>query len=223
MENGAKPAAVSQEEAEALEQIAAEFSATKVQDEVVVSTGVKFSIKRVSAELMRRLGEQRPAPVPPKWRNPKKDREEENPNDPDYLDAVKTYRLEIGTRAMHLFLMFGTEPVEIPEGVEGPDSKDWAEALAYVGVAVPESGKVRYLRWLLEYHLSGEDDIQNLFLAVLHKSGVLREELVAQAINSFRGGDERGADSPSSSEEHSGHRPAAELLDSGAGLRNGGA
>lgn len=175
------------------------------QDTCTISNGVTFNIKKVAMETVRRATEDFEPPKIPKTENKAKGRKEENPNDPAYLEALQEYHVKSGMATFKLFLVLGTEVKEIPEGVYGPEDTYWSEALEIAGISVPDSGAGRYYNWLTQYCLTEEEDQQALYLAVLSKSGLLREGAVQAAIASFRGDSSGGSDTDDSPQESSRH------------------
>lgn len=120
-------------------------------------------------------------------------RDEENPNDPDYLDAIEAMhsaRLEATYRAAYAL---GTEVVSVPEGMYGPEADGWLEELAVVGAEADVTSRTaRYLSWLQMYALSSQQDHSELYGACLAAAGIMEMEVV-QAVAYFRDRAQRGA------------------------------
>lgn len=173
-------------------------------DEIVVSTGVKFGIRDVPVmafrDLQKRLEQGRPhAPV---HFIEDKGREEENPNDPDYQDALTKWNEETEMKLMDFVLMKGVEVTKITNGVEPIDSKNWAEECKYLGIEVADSGGVRYLQWLKYVACPTADDISKLVLGAGRKLGVTEED-VAEAATIFQNRKERRANTKPPRKAHS--------------------
>jgi hypothetical protein len=114
-----------------------------------------------------------------------KGREEENPNDPDYKQALLDVSWKRGETVIAVYLTVGTSIISMPDTMEPMESSNWLETLAFLGVEVPDSKRARYLAWLKFYVLS-DDDLTKLTQAVMRYSGVTLEVDVQEAQASFR-------------------------------------
>lgn len=154
----------------------------------VAATGVRLKLKRVSQMIVADAKRRLPEPKVPKWINPEKDREEENPNDPEYIEAVYNYRYDTSMLALRVYLILGTEPIyPLPAGIVGPDSHEWSDAIqgADDGVDIPESGPRRYFAWL-KYYALPDDQVMRVMSQIISLSGRTLEEEVRKAQESFR-------------------------------------
>ncbi len=85
----------------------------KAEGWLKLSTGVRARVMPVpSAVLEDALARLKP-PAVPLWHNPDKDRDEENPADPDYLAAVRQHQIDQFRIMRDVFAIFGLE-VEVP-------------------------------------------------------------------------------------------------------------
>lgn len=76
---------------------------------------------------------------------------EENPDDPDYKQAVALAKDRRAWAVVRTLGVLGTELVEPPPGVPGPDEVDW-DRIAYVrDLPTPTSRYERYELWLRYY------------------------------------------------------------------------
>ena len=91
----------------------------------MLSTGIEATIKPVGATLIDDIVSSVPAPKVPMWHNPDKDRDEENPNDPQYLEEVAKANKLQATRAMEALLVFGVD-------VDVPEDNEWLKKLRYM-------------------------------------------------------------------------------------------
>ena len=80
----------------------------------ILSTGVEARILPVGAGLIDEVVASIPEPKIPLWHNPDKDRDEENPTDPAYLDALAAMERRKAVAATETLLMFGVELRELP-------------------------------------------------------------------------------------------------------------
>lgn len=163
--------------------------------EIIVSTGVKFKTKDVPVmvyqALKNKLNKERPKV--PTWYNDQKDREESNPSDPDYLEAVSRWEEELTEKLMDAAIVLGIEVAEIPEGMEKSDSEGWKRQLESIGIEVPVNGNGRYLAWVKYYAAPTIEDMRELISASSRNAGVTEED-AAQAAALFRHNEERGTD-----------------------------
>lgn len=123
-------------------------------------------------------------PQVPKWFNQAKEREEENPNDPVYLQALQDYNNSTGDAAIDTYLANGVSVMKLGDDCPLEDD-EWAEGLQLVGIEIPVSGVSRRVAWL-KYHVVGDEDLGNLTAAIAIAGGVVTEEAVAAAAESFR-------------------------------------
>ena len=94
------------------------------QEPVTLSTGIRVRIVPVSAQLITECVAQVQRPVVPTWFDPNLERDVENPNHPDYIEALKEHDTLQGRAAMDALVMFG---VELVDGV--PEDDRWAKKL----------------------------------------------------------------------------------------------
>lgn len=94
------------------------------QEEVTLSTGVRVRLHPVSSSLVEEMKAAIPMPPVPVVYIEAKDREEENPNDPRYIDAVEEVNRKRGDAILDALLIFG---VELLDGL--PEDKVWLKQL----------------------------------------------------------------------------------------------
>lgn len=155
----------------------------------VASNGLRLKLKRVSKMVMLDAARRVVAPKPPRTFSEEKQREEENPLDPIYLEARSHYLYDTGMLAVNTYFVLGTRvDGELPEGVEAAESDDWVESLKVVDpdVDIPETrGPRRYLAWL-KYCVLSDDDQTRLLQQCVRYSGGTMEADVEAALASFR-------------------------------------
>ena len=121
-----------------------------------------------------------------------KGREEENPNDPDYLAAMQNIQFERGLATITLLLALGLRIKHIPDSVEGPEGDEWIEVLEASDILVPKDNKrLRFCAWL-KYIALPDDDLNVAIKEIMRYSGLTLEEDVAVAQDNFR--DTEGGD-----------------------------
>lgn len=152
-----------------------------------LSNGVVLKLKPVPPFAVRQAAVEIKDPPVPVVYIEDKDRTEANPNDPDYLDALKEAQQQRISAVTSLFFMIGTEAVDVPTDMFRPEDDDWIDMLEAVGLPVDRDNKFkRYYQWLAWYVITSEDDISLIVSGVATLSGV-REEDVRLAMKDFRG------------------------------------
>lgn len=162
-----------------------ESSGEAQSSQVTVSNGIILGIKPVPPFVTRAALSKVNKPLIPIVRIEEKDREEANPNDPNYLSALEDYQAARLAIFADVLMLKGTEVKFVPEGRSHPDDNDWVEELAFVGIEVPESKPARYLSWIKFHVLETERDIAYLTAMLVRSSGVTESE-VQRAIETFR-------------------------------------
>lgn len=124
----------------------------RLEDEITLSSGVVVKAKRVPDNLLLAWHRQHPAPKPPivtieqEGRRP---RREENPSDPDYIQATENYQIEVAAGMTDLIHLTGMEVVSLPEGMKGFEEDDeWEGELEAIGLTVPPGKASRRLLWI---------------------------------------------------------------------------
>jgi hypothetical protein len=166
----------------------------KAPQSIRLTNGIELRIKHVPPMLLRRVQASiKQPPIPTVWIESRQ-RDEENPDDPEYLAALEglhTVRLLADQKAR---LALGTELISIPEGIEGPDGDGWIDGLRAVGVEPRIDTKaLRYIEWLQLYAMVEHIDQAVVQAACFAATGILEPE-VLEAINSFRSSAPRRAD-----------------------------
>lgn len=90
----------------------------------VLSTGVRVLLKPVSSMLIEDMRAAIPIPDVPIWHNEDKGRDEENPNDPKYLQAVQDAQARRGAVTLDALALFG---VDLADGM--PEDDTWLKKL----------------------------------------------------------------------------------------------
>lgn len=161
---------------------------------LVLSSGVRARIVPVAAGLLEEAQSSIKPPPVPKWFNPDKQKEEENPNDPSYLEALRELDAKRTRAALDILIMFGVVLLD-----ENGDDTCAPEEGAWIG-------RLKWLERRGQIDLSGldlSDDIDREFAykkyvavlapdlnVVLRKSGFSEEDVQA-ALESFPDNEER--------------------------------
>lgn len=163
---------------------------------VTMSTGVKFRVKAVSKHALAGIAERytKNKPKPPVILIESKGRKEENPDDPDYQDAARSWELSLAMAINNFLLLRGVDllPDSIPADMVLPDSDDWKFEAELLGANV-ESSRACYLEWIKVVAAPKDDDretgkmgdISSLLNAIGRKSGINQGD-VDTAVSQFR-------------------------------------
>ena len=117
---------------------------------ITLENGVRIRILPVSATLIDEVTSRIEDPEVPMWKNPDKDRDEPNPNDPKYIKALRDADRRRGVASMDAMVMFG---VELVDGV--PEVDGWLKKLQ----ALEHLGRLD----LSAYDLNDPIDIEFLY------------------------------------------------------------
>jgi len=85
---------------------------TKTKNEVRLSSGVRVRVNPVSGWLIEDVTAGIKNPPVPVWHNPDNERDEENPNDPGYLQAISDVRQKRIEAVLDTVVLFGMELVD---------------------------------------------------------------------------------------------------------------
>lgn len=150
---------------------------------ITLSTGVRARIRPVSATLLDEVSQQVAVPAVPRQFIEAKNREEPNPLDPTYLQAVKDSERERGLKTTEALIMFG---IELVDGVPAQD--EWLPKLLYM--------QKRGLLALDRFDLNDPLEVEFIFKLYMAVSGAdlmyvsmasgLTEKEVAEAMTSFQ-------------------------------------
>lgn len=172
---------------------AADAATAELVDTVELSTGVVLRVKPVPGRILGDAARLVKRPTPPMVMNNDRGREEPNPDDPGYLDALREWSQQTMEASVNVALTLGTTVEHLPGGMHPPESDAWIEEVAgayeVVGMASPvrtAPPKARYLDWLL-YYAIGRDEDQFILTKVLFATHMITREELADAIASFRG------------------------------------
>jgi hypothetical protein len=157
-------------------------------DTFTSSTGIVFKLSKVNNLTIVEAGKKLKAPKIPVMFIEDKGRDEENPNHPEYVDALRDFQMEQGMLLVNTYLAFGTKIISsaLPDDKKPIDDTEWSDDLKEtLDIDIPIKGKARYLRWL-KFHLLGDEDMNALARAVMQFSGRVTQEDVATAEANFR-------------------------------------
>jgi len=154
-------------------------------DTVTLSTGVVLKIKPFPRTFIFAVTGRIKKPKPPLVFIESKGREEENPDDPDYQEALEKWAVDVANAGNDVALLRGCEIESIPEGLPGPDSKEWKNEMEVYGLPMIKNPVARYLSWLKAIAAPLERDIILLLGEIGRLTGVSEAD-VEDAVALFR-------------------------------------
>lgn len=163
---------------------------------LTLSNGIVLTIRKVSYPIMIDIlhKAQEGRPRPPVTYIEHLGRNEENPDDPDYKEAINTWNTSRGKILSDNFLKLGTKLFSCPPDIPKPDDQarwnEWMDDLEGSGFQTPKSAGARYLMWLKLVALVNDEDYTLVIDEVGKKTGV-READAQAAMESFRSDAER--------------------------------
>ncbi len=160
---------------------------------VTLSTGVQLRVKPMPKHFIFQVTERYKKPKVPVYFDETKGREEENPEDPDYIEAMQMHLAEISNASTDVAILRGTEVVHVPDDVMGPDSDDFKMELEVLKFGMVDNARARYLAWIKAIAAPLDSDIENLFEEIGRLTGVTEAD-VAEAADRFQRLEGRKAD-----------------------------
>lgn len=154
-------------------------------DTVTLSTSVVLKIKPVPKFFIFDVTARITKPKPPLVFIENKGREEENPDDPDYQEALEKWVINVASAGNDVALLRGSEIESIPERIPGPDSEDWKNEMEVLGLPMIKNARARYLTWVKAIAAPLDRDI-NLLLGEIGRLTGVSEKDVEDAVARFR-------------------------------------
>lgn len=159
---------------------------------VELSTGVVLRVKKVPRQVFADIVADIKAPAVPVAYIPDKGREEENPDDPDYLDKYRTYQARLAKAMSDAVTLLGTDVESVPDGFPTDTDRDWLDEMRALGHDL-SNPKARYLAWVKYKAAVDEDDFNRIWKGVGRLSGVTETD-TADELQRFPRGTKRRAD-----------------------------
>ncbi len=162
---------------------------------VTVSTGVVFRIRDVPTMALQRVNEEHEGQKPgvPKVYYAAKEKDIDNPDDPDYIKAVDKWNDELIEKMMDAVFVLGLEVVGVPESFPTMGEQLWAKKLKVAGTEVATEPEARFVDWVKYCAAPKPEDLTALFMACSRNAGVTEDD-VASAAKSFPSGEKRSTD-----------------------------
>lgn len=154
---------------------------------ITLSTGVKLELFKPSLLAIREVERQVTAnkPKPPEIYLEDKERNEENPDDPDYINELNAWQADGTERQFSIALATGSKVNYVPENIPNLESEEWYGLLTVINVPLGKSTQERYIQWTKYVAAPTAMDFGSILIRLLSLVGV-REEEVAEAVESFR-------------------------------------
>lgn len=160
---------------------------------LTLSSGVRVRIKPVSGWLIDDVVNRVKNPRIPTWYNPDREREEDNPNDPQYLADMSDARGQRLNAMLDTVVLFGMELVDgMPEDESWLRKLQRLEKLGHIDLSAYDLGDEvdREFVYKRRFAISNATDL----VTVRQRCSVSEEDVVI-ATDSFPGDSERDADS----------------------------
>ena len=158
---------------------------TNGRPKITLSTGVVLNLRPVPKQFIYEATRAFERPRVPVVLNKDKGREEENPADPDYQEAIQRHIIETANAATDVALLRGTEIAEKPETVPGPDDTIWIQEMEVLRMPMSDNPRARYLAWVKAVAAPTDHDILMLLGEVGRLTGVSEAD-VDDAVERFR-------------------------------------
>ena len=195
------------------------------QDRVYeLDSGVKLRFHQFSPLLLNQIastiGENEPKP--PMAFDENKERELENPLDPDYVAEHNRWAAATSVRLLRALVAAGSKLEEKPDDMMAADSEEFEQFMELVEIPISVNAQGRYTQWVMYVALTSPEDMNNLNIELMRLAGA-REEDVAEAQALFRSIEERRADNGASPKRSRRDRRAVRPAGRRAGGGDGGA
>lgn len=160
------------------------------QDEFTLSSGVVLRAKKANPMVLITVMTRYPRPKPPTFFMEAMGREMENPDDPDYIERIKSWEMESNSQVLNALILLGTELVSVPKGLPKPSDDKWMNKYRVLDMPVhPENEDWRYLTWVKTVAALDENDLDMIQNAVGKLSGIA--EVDVKAAEQFPGSDDK--------------------------------
>jgi len=161
--------------------------------------GVELRLKQVPDQFVFDAQARLKPPKVPSVYISEKDRVEENPNHPDYKNALDEYRTKQNQVVFNTYFVLGITVISLPDDVPPLESSDWVDTLQGslygldgVQVDIPDNGPGRKLAWVKYVLLPTMEEQGIIIPKIAALSGGTVAAEVELAVDSFRG-DESGS------------------------------
>jgi hypothetical protein len=151
-----------------------------------LSNGIILKAKYVSAFIYNEVQKRFKVPKVPTVYIADLGREEENPADEKYLEAMQEYNTNLSSAITDAMFLMGIDVVSIPGNVPALNDSEWTTQLAIIGIEVPDDNYHKKLSYLKYIACANPEDLTLVMEHVGKESGATEED-VQRATDSFRG------------------------------------
>lgn len=156
--------------------------------DVTLSTGVVLRGKQAPPLILISIMAKYPRPKPPVYHSRELGRSIEHPDDPDYLEQVKSWQASSSTAVLNAMIVLGTYVVSVPKKFPTHKSDEWLKEYSVLDMDMfPENESWRYLTWVKLKAAPADSDLVKIREVVSRLSGV--PETDVQAAETFSGSD----------------------------------
>lgn len=145
--------------------------------------GIEIKYHAVNMEMIRTAWTSIPVPKVPMVFIPDRGREEPHPHDPGYQAEISQYNNKVQSCIHKMYLMRGCEIKEIPDSIPQPESDDWFEGMEEF-MEIPKGKLARQTLWL--FNFISDKELNEIVEDLMIMSGLITEEVVEEAVKSFR-------------------------------------
>lgn len=157
---------------------------------ITLSTGVVLTSKSVNRNIFADILSEHTAPPIPTYYNADKGREEENPQDPEYLDKLRRYNTQLARAMSDALIVLGTDLESKPDNLPGQDDPTWVEETELLRLYKLTTRRGRYLAWVKTVAIATDDDFAAISKSVRRAMGVPEED-VTDSAKRFRANKKR--------------------------------
>lgn len=166
-------------------EVAKEVAAQEGSSQIVTTpSGVRVRLMPVSTALIEEVSGRITDPEVPMWHNSVKDRDEPNPDDPNYLKLVEKTNRARGVAVMDALVMFGLELVDgVPEDTSWLKKLRFLEKRGQVDLSMYDTEDPFDLEFLYKRFIAADNDI----ITRISQISTLTPEAIEKAEENFRG------------------------------------
>lgn len=148
---------------------------------IELSTGVVLRSKPVSRNIFADILSEHVPPRVPVSYNQDKGREEDNPQDPDYLAEMQRYNTQLARSMSDALIVLGTEFERKPDTLPSFDDETWLEEVELLRVYKTKTRRGRYLAWVKTVAIATDEDFAAISSSVKRSMGVPEGDISQQA------------------------------------------
>ena len=148
---------------------------------IELSTGVVLRSKPINRNVFADILSEHVPPRVPTSYNTDKGREEDNPQDPDYLEEMQRYNTQLARAMSDALIVLGTDFESKPDELPSYDDETWLEEVELLRVYKTKTRRGRYLAWVKTVAIATVEDFNAITNSVKRSMGVPEEDVTTQA------------------------------------------